>query len=199
MTKLIEIWQRDYEGNCYLLEPKDLEEYVLPIPHRKRYAELHNLDEDIVANDMFNDYIYDHLIPAVDFTNEFALENGFMIEAELNEAREVMFSTTGAILSNFTLLFEDENITRTSYVITDDYYSLDEWDGHDHTTGGLGLHQYVHKIVNEPDKYLIHFASQHTGSIDEARVVTRDELIQHLESLNRELEGYLFEIDELEN
>lgn len=99
--------------------------------------------------------------------------------------------------------YAESILSETSLVINeDDVLDLDEWDGNNHTTGGVGNHQHVHKIIEEDgenveDKYLIVFSSQWQGEDTKGSVVNKEELIAHLKELGRDIEEYKKYIEEL--
>lgn len=203
MTKLIEIWKYDFQegqkNGGYLIDPDNLQKYVLPVPHPQRYAKLHNLDETAVKPDLFNEDLQKHLVTEATFTNEFALINGFMTYDELKEADAKMYTTVGIKLANGELLISDENLSISAYEITEKHHLLDKWNGQNLSTDGSFHHQYAHKVIDD-NKYLIRFYSDSldVAKFEEARIFTRDELIQHLESIDRNVENTLKEIEALE-
>ena len=84
-------------------------------------------------------------------------------------------------------------------VVKDAPYSLDEWDGNNFTTGGVGLHEEVYKIIDDSDEplYLIRRWSQWQGSLPSGKVVSESELIQYLKDLKRDVEDYMSAIRHL--
>jgi len=104
--------------------------------------------------------------------------------------------------SNHKFLALNDMITETEVEIIDDEVSLDEWDGRNLVTGGVGRHQYATRIVSvdgldEDDAYLIKFTSQWQGEIDEAKIMNRQELMAHLVELERDGDFYLEKIDQI--
>ncbi|WP_374723677.1 hypothetical protein [Calidifontibacillus erzurumensis] len=93
--------------------------------------------------------------------------------------------------------------TETIVEITDNYVSLDEWDGRNWTTGGMGHHQYLYKIIaidDEPvetPQFLLEYSSQWQGSHPYAEILTLDEVKDHLEALGRDVEEYLLKVGDL--
>ena len=97
-----------------------------------------------------------------------------------------------------TILCDNE----TGIVISDDYVNLDEWDGRNFLTGGVGLHERIYKIYEVDgekvdDKFMVLFSSQWQGDHNLAAVMDIDELKQHLEELNRNLDEYIPQIKNL--
>lgn len=96
------------------------------------------------------------------------------------------------------LSVDPSNVKRI--VVKDEPYSLDEWDGNNFTTGGVGLHEEVYKITEIDDEkiddsdeplYLIRHWSQWQGSLPSGKVVSESELMHHLEELERDVEEYM--------
>lgn len=88
----------------------------------------------------------------------------------------------------------------TEIVVEEDSYSLDEWDGNNHTTGGTGMHQEVYKVVeidgedeHEPS-FFIRKWSQWQGTLSKGKLVNIEELKEHLEKIGRDVEEYINEI-----
>lgn len=107
--------------------------------------------------------------------------------------------------SNKKFVINDgESITTHHLILTYDYVSLDEWNGSDYNTNGVGHHQYVYKVLTldgEPirDLYLIVLQSQWQGEQDQGKLLTLDELKEHLKDLERNVDEYmelLLEIEE---
>lgn len=96
-----------------------------------------------------------------------------------------------------------ENLTETELEVSDSYVSLDEWDGRNSVTGGMGRHQRVYRILTEdkekPEepKYLIEAWSQWQGDLPTGRIVEEYGLRQHLEDLDRNVDEYMSEIKAL--
>lgn len=89
----------------------------------------------------------------------------------------------------------------TEITISDSNYSLDEWDGRNHKSGSDFYHEDVHKIIeidgkkpNEP-MYLIYGYSQYQGSHTTGIIMTREEVIAHIEEIS-DNDGYKRNIDE---
>lgn len=89
----------------------------------------------------------------------------------------------------------------TNIIISDDYVTLDEWNGNDFNTGGVGKHQYVTPILDKDGEsvfeYLVIYDSQWQGEHTTVDIMNREELKNHLESLGRNVEEYLEKIDEI--
>lgn len=91
---------------------------------------------------------------------------------------------------------------------SDDFVDLDEWNGYNFQTNGLGHHEKVHKIIStdfvicndeyDEDHYMILYESQHCESYDMAEIVNKDALVKHLEDLGRDVEKYINLVDKIE-
>jgi len=84
----------------------------------------------------------------------------------------------------------------TEIVISDDYVNLDEWDGRNFVTGGVGRHEKVYKVYEVDgekvdDKFMVLFSSQWQGDHDLAELMDIDELKQHLVEINRDVDEYI--------
>ena len=106
--------------------------------------------------------------------------------------------------SNFRTFVLDENTTETELVITESYVNLDEWDGKNHVTGGIGEHERIYKVleidgenVQDKDIFLLNNWSQWQGSHETGEIMDLDELRQHLKDIGRDVEKYMFEIGKL--
>ena len=91
-----------------------------------------------------------------------------------------------------TILCDNE----TKIVISDDYVNLDEWDGRNFVTGGVGRHEKVYKVYEVDgekvdDKFMVLFSSQWQGDHDLAELMDIDELKQHLVEINRDVDEYI--------
>jgi len=77
------------------------------------------------------------------------------------------------------------------YSISENKVCLDEWDGRNLVTGGIGEHQYVYKVYQEAgekveDKYFVVFSSQWQGVQDSAKIMNAEALREHLKEINRD-------------
>lgn len=94
-----------------------------------------------------------------------------------------------------TIELTDE-VTETTLVISDKYVDLDEWDGRNYTTGDLGNHQCIYKVLElngekVKSTFLINCWSQWVGSHQYGEIEDLDGLITHLQEINREVGTYL--------
>ncbi|MED0649939.1 hypothetical protein P9246_10735 [Aeribacillus pallidus] len=91
----------------------------------------------------------------------------------------------------------DECWTDTHIVADSDYINLDEWNGHDWVTGGIGLHERVYRIIeldgekpSEPT-FLLEKWSQWQGDHPKGEIMTTSEVADHLKELGRDVDEYL--------
>lgn len=94
---------------------------------------------------------------------------------------------------------DDGLIYERKITISDNGISLDEWDEFNMVTGGVGEHQGVYPIYQEDDsnvnKYLLVKTSQQQGALDQADVLSRQELVNHFKDIKRDAKEYLRDID----
>jgi hypothetical protein len=95
-----------------------------------------------------------------------------------------------------------EEIIETSLVISEKSVNLDEWDGNNYSTGSKFEHEEVHKIFEingkkvENQFLLVHW-SQWQGTHPEGRIMTLEEIIEHLKELGYDTERYMILIEEI--
>jgi hypothetical protein len=107
--------------------------------------------------------------------------------------------------SNFRTFVLDENTTETKLVITESYVDLDEWDGRNHVTGGIGEHERIYKVleidgqdVSDKDVFLLNEWSQWQGSHETGEILEDlDEVEEHLKSIGRDVPKYMYEVGKL--
>ena len=73
---------------------------------------------------------------------------------------------------------------------------LDEWDGRNKVTGGVGEHQYIYKVATIDDEevddmWMVQKSSQWQGVRDMAAIMKKDELINYLEEIGRDPIEYI--------
>lgn len=96
----------------------------------------------------------------------------------------------------------DENYEETELVISDVYVNLDEWDGSNFVTGGIGKHQEVCKIFQIDgskayDLFLVRKWSQHQGEHQTGLILDFAGLVEYLQLINRNKPEYLKAIKNL--
>ncbi len=94
-----------------------------------------------------------------------------------------------------TVLCQDE----TEIVISDSHVNLDEWDGRNWQTGGIGLHEKVYRVYEVDgekvaDTFMVLYSSQWQGYHNSAEVLHIDELKEHLKEIDRDLDEYIPQI-----
>ena len=106
--------------------------------------------------------------------------------------------------SNWQTIELLDHMTETVLEVTDDYVNLDEWDGRNHTTGGIGEHQYIYKVITVDEKevedtYLLNSWSQWQGSHETGQLLYSMETVKdHIDELGeRNLEEYMYEVGKL--
>lgn len=99
----------------------------------------------------------------------------------------------------------DENTSETEIVISEAYVDLDEWDGRNYVTGGMGEHQRIYKVlemdgenVQNKDIFLLNKWSQWEGSHETGKILENlSEIEKHLKSIDRSVEKYMLKIEKL--
>jgi len=99
---------------------------------------------------------------------------------------------------------QEGNLFADKIVVSEESINLDEWDGSNWRTGGMGLHEQVHKVLKAEGEavdgmYLVYRWSQWQGQQPDALLLTQKELADHLEELGRDVEEYLPKIAELDD
>lgn len=103
--------------------------------------------------------------------------------------------------SNWKTVELGEGCTEYEMEVAETEVSLDEWNGHDMETDGTGLHEYIQKInkldgEKVDDRYLLVKWSQWQGSHPSGEILTIDEVKDHLEELDRDVNEYMEAISE---
>lgn len=104
--------------------------------------------------------------------------------------------------SNFRRETLEPHRTEIAVEITEKSVCLDEWDGRNWQTGGVGHHEYVHLVIaeqgkKEDDTFLLVHRSQWQGEHPTARIVDLEDLRSRLRELGRDEAKYLYEIGTL--
>ena len=219
MAKEVQIWARDNEDAGMVVYPDDVEQKYnlygcsyIKFPSvaadeaqgliKKLNQALSELDGYLVIDDV-EDFLQDNGItaryehcndeentvnyPVLAFDNH---EHDFFDLCNCNEM-DVYRYWDG---SNWKTIWA-EDCSITSFEISENKVCLDEWDGRNLVTGGVGLHEYVYKVYQEnggkvEDTYLVVYSSQYQGVQDTANVMTEEELQKHLKEINRD-EDYI--------
>ena len=183
-------------GNTKELTPDDLNEYLNIV-----------IEEDGSNNNISDSYLVNYL------NEKFNLElnSEFCSDFETFEDKEIIYSFNeqefmygndlefsdiytfwdGSNWQNWEVQIDDENI-ESNYVKV----CLDQWDGRNMVTGGIGYHAYVKKLDN--DKYLITESSQWQGSQDIATIADKNELVEYLKIYDRDVNEYLERFENIE-
>lgn len=104
--------------------------------------------------------------------------------------------------SNWERVILEPYMDETVVEITEKSVCLDEWDGRNWQTGGMGLHEYVHKVITidgeeVEDMFLLVNTSQWQGSHPTCEILTVDEVRNHLKEIGRDVEKYMYEVGSL--
>ena len=106
--------------------------------------------------------------------------------------------------SNWQTIEFLDHMSETKIEVTEDYVDLDEWDGRNHVTGGIGNHERIHKVITLDGKpslntFLVHCWSQWQGSHVTGELLSSPEAVEeYIENLgDRNINEYMFEVGEL--
>ncbi|WP_332237980.1 hypothetical protein [Sporolactobacillus sp. KGMB 08714] len=87
--------------------------------------------------------------------------------------------------------------------VSDDFVNLDEWNGSDWQTGGVGEHERAYKVLTrngqlaEDEDYLLEKWSQWQGEDTRGKVLSLNELKVHLLELDRDVDANERELKQL--
>lgn len=121
----------------------------------------------------------------------YSYNEGEFLYADYLEYYDIYTFWDGSNWQNWEVQIDDENI-ESNYVKV----CLDQWDGRNMVTGGMGYHAYVKKLDN--DKYLIIESSQWQGSQDIATIADKNELVEYLKIYDRDVNEYLERFENIE-
>lgn len=222
------LWKWDWEEEMILLDPEDIKERILfgEEPSLVQFNGPINLDElnakckafveennigSWIGHDELEEFfqtvtLHPAKITGVDFYGN-PDEYKFSIIYDPNNGEFHLGSEWDTIKvfeywdgHNFVTKTDEETI---EYVVevSEEKIDLDEWNGRNFETGGLGLHQYIQKVIEvdgkkEEDKYLLVKWSQWQGSLPSAEIMSIKEVKEHLETLGRDVNEYMTEISE---
>lgn len=100
---------------------------------------------------------------------------------------------------NFVDIICDEETGETEVEYdADKRYCLDEWDGHNNVTGGIGHHEYVYQIEKidgekVENQYLVVRESQWQGEFTQAKIFDVVSLQEYLKSIGRDFNDVHFD------
>jgi len=106
--------------------------------------------------------------------------------------------------SNWKLLWNTEG--SSILTISNNSVTLDEWDGNNFITGGIGGHLDVHRIIEideekQDNLYLFYYYSQWQGSLSVGEIVTENELKSKISGIEdrfeRDIDNYIEKIQSL--
>lgn len=231
MTKEYLLWSVDpYEKNL-LVHPEDVVrmvtgEYLILIHNvnadqqhldeklRNFIEEKEQSDEDFYFN--YNAEDIENFLHEIGFTNAetenantleevrdqtvFNTYNNSFDNLENYDTVKVFEYWNGSNYENYYL--DNNNNTETHVLTSEDYVSLDEWDGNNMVTGDTGRHQKVRKIYEldgekVSDMYLVIYWSQWENEPTEAEIMDVDQLRQHLQEIERDVDEYIEEIQKI--
>lgn len=91
---------------------------------------------------------------------------------------------------------------RVSLLLNNNSVSLDEWDGSNFQTGGVGYHERVYRILEidgekVEDQFLLEKTSQWQGEHATGEILTLDDVEEHLKDLGRNVDEYMEDIKNL--
>lgn len=103
---------------------------------------------------------------------------------------------------NFQIVDEEETVWTAEVVLSREYVDLDEWDGRNFQTGGLGYHEKIYKIIEKDGErvegeYLLVKTSQWQGDHATGEILTLADIEVHLEQLGRKVDEYMEKIKKL--
>ena len=100
----------------------------------------------------------------------------------------------------------DDSTDTIDIVASDQYVDLDEWDGRNMVTGGIGEHQRIYKIleidgedVRNKNMFLLNKRSQWEGTHETGEILENlDDVKKHFNNIGRDVNKYIEEIEKLE-
>lgn len=221
-TKKLQLWAKGGEF-AMVVDPEDLEKSIdLRNSDIIRFPEIDPSDELIkkLNEDLAKREESLNIDNIEDFLEEHKIKNYFVFCSDIEEPNKgLAYDFYNHEFFDFSDLEEDNLYSfwngsnwiykwSEDYVVTEievsvDRYSLDEFDGRNYTTGGIGLHQYVYKKYTEDgetciDEYFVLCTSQWQGHVDEGILMNEGQLVNHLKKLGRDIEEYMKEIKKLE-
>jgi len=183
-------------GNVENMTVDNLNDYINQIIEEDGNNE--NVSSDVIEelNERFNlELDYEVCKEIEEFPDNktilFDYNEGKFIYADYFEYYDIYTFWDGSNWQNWEVQIDDEDI-ESNYVRV----CLDQWDGQNMVTGGIGYHAYVKKI--EDDKYLIIESSQWQGSQDIATIADKNELVEYLKIYDRDVDEYLERFENIE-
>ncbi|MEP9408533.1 hypothetical protein ABKP09_19640 [Peribacillus frigoritolerans] len=206
-----EIKKKIYVGDrIYVIDglPKELNPEVLN-EKMNRYA---GTNDDFDPRDHYEvikflrEIGYRHAV-TTGFGHYFDVEDAIIYDTEDKEFSNLLYMDDVEIYQwwdghNWETIEKNDGVTETRVILSADTVELDEWDGHNYTTGGVGEHQYIHSILEKDGElvdgeYLLVYSSEWDGSHDSAEILSLSEVKKQLEKLNRDVGEYLEEVKQL--
>lgn len=206
LKKLFEV-----RGQKFLLDPDDIEPKIWAGDNNVYSVKAVGLDVDAL-NAALRDY--PERITDDDDLQDFLQSLNIAAEISglpeyITPANKIVYDTQSAEFSNLADWenvpyykwwdgsdWRDETSERVTDVEITDSVNLDEWNGHDWQTGGIGSHVSVAKVLTEDgDKaegeYLVIYRSQWQGEHTTAEVVSASDLPGILAELDRDADEYM--------
>ncbi|MHC0036897.1 hypothetical protein [Pseudoneobacillus sp. C159] len=140
-----------------------------------RYSKETMPSDDVLMYDMYNDEFYN-------------LKDGY-------EVRLYRWMKG----TNLEVIYDEVSI-ETSLIVSEESVCLDVWDGRNYSTGSQFEHEKVYKIfevdgIKVEDMYLVEHWSQWQGTHTEGIIMSRNDLNNHLKSLDYDVIKYMNKID----
>jgi len=218
------LWKNDFYDEAFLIDKDQIEErawvsdQTLIIENvgvsaddlQKRFSEFDESIQDVYEMEEFLESIGFENVE-VSSTDEFpVIENKLAFDCYEQQFFNLADAESIKVYewwdgNNFRTFVLDENTTETELVITEAFVDLDEWDGRNHVTGGIGEHQRLYKVlemdgsdVQNNDVFLLNKWSQWQGSHETGEILEDlDEVEEHLKSIGRDVPKYMYEVGKL--
>ena len=211
--KKLTLWESTYDDENWLIETSEIEVMVYTDGmYEISGAEISDIPR---LNELYrnsDDEVIDFLCEICEVDGEFSGRNfkAYNMEGLVSPSEMVIFDMDSGEFYNLAADCEsvdvyrhwdgsnwiykdmnDESAGVTELTVSEESISVDEWDGSNHTTGGLGQHARIYRVLGEEGKFLLNTWSQWTGSHEEGKIMDLHDIGLYLSHLGRDLEEYL--------